>query len=134
MTRFFIYAKQRKIRMHTITQQNQTPLSVEELANRLECYCVARRWYILWVPWKKKAIELSNVQRIKRVLELPNAKAVWALFDLYFPDRLTLQVPDRIAKRHPMPQAAQGERFPDEKAMAKWAQKVLRAMNKTERE
>jgi len=119
--------------MHNLTHQNQAPISVEELADRLECYCVARCTYILWIPWKKKAIELSNVERIKRVLELPNAKAVWALFDLYFPERLTLQVPARIAKRYPMPQAAPGERFPDEKAMAKWAQKVLLAMNKTER-
>jgi hypothetical protein len=115
--------------MHNTTQQNQAPVSAEELADRLECYCVARRWYILWVPWKKKAIELSNVQRIKRVLELPNAKAVWALFDLYFPERLTLQVPDRIAKRYPMPQAAPGERFPNDKDMMKWTKKVLVAMN-----
>lgn len=121
--------------MNNITQQNQAQGSAELMADRLmnkglKCYCVARRWYGLWIPWARTVIDASSTQTIKRIFGMTDAK-----FARYFAYRCLLErepllVPDRIARQYPMPTPAPGDKHPSTKDMMKWAQTILMQIHK----
>jgi len=124
--------------MNNITQQNQAQESAELMADRLmnkglKCYCVARRWYGLWIPWAQKVIDASSTQTIKRIFGITDAKFVQDFIYYCALERVPLRVSDRIARRYPLPTPAPGNKHPSNKDVMKWAQTILMQINKQER-
>lgn len=121
--------------MNNITQQNQVKKGANQMADRLmcmglKCYCVARRWYVLWIPWAQKVIDASGTRTIKRFFGMTDAKFVRYFVYCCLVEYEPLQVPSRIARLYPMPTPAPGEKHPSTKDMMKWAQTVLTRINK----
>lgn len=121
--------------MNNITQQNQAQESAKLMADRLmnkglKCYCVARRWYGLWIPWAQKVIDADSTQTIKRFFGITNAKFVRDVVYSCLLEREPLQVPSTLALQFPAPLAAPGHKHPSTKDVMKWAQTILTRINK----
>jgi hypothetical protein len=121
--------------MEEITQQDQAQESAKQMADRLmnkglKCYCVARRWYGLWIPWARTVVDATSTQTIKRIFGMTDAKFVRDFVYCCLLECEPLQVSDRIARQYPMPTPAPGEKYPSTKDMMKWAQTILMQINK----
>jgi hypothetical protein len=95
----------------------------------LKCYCVARKWYVLWIPWAKKAIDLGKTKTIKRFFGLPGGKFTSDFVRYCTLNIESLEVPGWIELQFPMPMPASGERHPEHNDMMKWTQTILEHMN-----
>jgi hypothetical protein len=117
---------ERKIRM----QKYHAPESAKQLSDRLmnsglKCYCVARRWYVIWIPWEYQAVNICNTQRIKQMLGLPGGKITSDFIYYCMLDREPVNVSAQTAQKYPMPLPAPGCKHPETRAMMKWTQTIL---------
>jgi hypothetical protein len=121
--------------MNDTMKQNQVQESADQIADRLmanglKCYCVARGFYFLWVPWKQKTVLISDTRAVKRHLGISDGRLATKVSMECMRRREVLLLPDSIAWQYPMPLPASGERFPSNKDMLKWTKSVLQQINK----
>jgi hypothetical protein len=127
----FLFSEfERNIRMYSLSKHYQAPESAQQLKDRLttfglKCYCVARRWYVIWIPWECKAINICNARRIKKMLGLPDGKFTGDFIYYCMLDREPLDVSGPTAQKYPMPLPAAGHKHAETRAMTKWAQAIL---------
>jgi hypothetical protein len=112
---------------------NITQLTAEQTANDLmikglQCYCVARQCYVLWIPWAKKAIDLGKTQTIKHFFGLPGGKFTSDFVSYCIRNINSLPVPEWVEVQFPMPKPPSGERHPRHEDMMKWTQTILKHM------
>jgi hypothetical protein len=112
-----------------------TPITAEQMADNLmncgmKCYCVARQWLVLWIPSAEKVIDLGDTQKIKRFFGITDIKYTHAFQDYCGLACKPLLIPYRIERTNPMPLPMCGERHPRTKDMMKWAQTILKQINK----